>query len=223
MSDHSDDDRTAGPGIQSPIRPTWVVVLTSLMLLFAAQLFFTALTTLRSLRAPAPIVDASLSTPEDALVREIGAASAALDRAHPAAVRAHAFARLALALMLFYVVAAVFSYDRRGRAAALLAGWLGILYHVGNALFFIFVVRQSLLAMAPAWANVMLKQGGAMKDMSGEDLIGIADTMTLVVPVALAAAGIAFCIVLLAFFGGSKGRTFYGVRAHDTRLPDNGG
>jgi hypothetical protein len=223
-------------------RPTWVIVLTSLMLLFAAQLFFTALTTLNALRlrartpsssvssspplsvAPPVAASSSFGTPEEQLARELGAASAALDRAHPDAMRAHALARLALALVLFYAVASVFSYDRRGRKVALLAGWLGILYHVGNALFFIFVIRETFLALAPGWVKIAMQQSGPMKDLSGRDWEGIAHTLTLVIPIAVAAGGVAFSFVLLAFFGGRRGRSFYGVvDPRAGRLPDPGG
>ncbi len=207
-------------------RPTWLVILTSLMLMFGSQLLFSALTTLRALHAdPPPATSATdrpvqITSPEEALVQQL--ANVLVDRAHPGAVRAHALARLALALMLFYVVAAVFSFDPKGRTAALLAGWLGIAYHIGNALFFILVVRDGIVALAPSWVELAVKQAGA-EAVAGQDLVGLANTLTLIVPVATALGGIAFCVVLLAYFGGRRGRQLYGLDSQTVRLPSHGG
>jgi hypothetical protein len=218
-----------GPGGQSgpaTPRPTWVVVLTSLMLLFAAQLFFSGLSSLRVLREPPTATSvltptervAQAMSPEDALVRELSEVT--VDRGHPGATTAHAAAQLMMALLVLFVVAAIFLGDPRGRSAALLVGWLGIVYNLGNAVFLMTVVRAGVLALAPTWVALAIKQAGNVEGLTAEDMLGLANTATLVVPLATAAAGIGFCVVLLAFFGGRRGRTLYGLPSDPGRLPD---
>jgi hypothetical protein len=71
----------------------------------------------------------------------------------PVALSAHALARLGLGLIYLFAVAAVFSGDKRGRRACLLAGWAGIVASVGNAVFVLLVVRNMVPWLLPALAE----------------------------------------------------------------------
>jgi hypothetical protein len=157
------------PG-RRPRPPRWVVVLALAMLVFGGHLLLGGASMWRAL-ASAPATDAA-------------AILAALARAHPLAVRIDAAAKVALALLLLFAVAAVFSSDPRARRATLLAAWAGIVYQIGDGLFLYLVVRRHSVA----------------------DVLPLTDALI----VGTGLVGIAFSVLLLTFFGGRRGRVFFG-------------
>jgi hypothetical protein len=197
-----------------PPRPRWMVVLVALMLVSGARLFLSALMTLQTLQGrPTTVAVEPLSAVDDeALSRTF---EAAMDRAYPRAAATYAAAKLVVALMLLFAVAAVLTHDRRGRRAAMIAAWAGILYNVGNAAFMLIVVRRGALAAAPVLAEALVKRHGAAAPAISEVTAMVGNVM-VVIPVLLALFGIAFSLVILAFFGGRRGRVFYGLEPQTT-------
>jgi hypothetical protein len=154
-----------------------VRVLALAMMIFGGQLLLWGASMLRGLPGP-PAGGA-----EPAL-GQLGTVFAALALAHPVAVKVNALSKLALALLLLYAVAAVFTSDARARASVLLAAWAGIAYQIGDGLFLFLVVRPR----------------------SVSELVSLADVFI----VATGLVGVAFSVLLLAFFGGRRGRVFFG-------------
>lgn len=199
-------------------RPAWLVVLAAMMLLYGAGLLFTGLTTLAGTgEIPAPAGPPEQLS-DQALERHVRALI--FERAHPAAVRAHAASEVVLALVLLYAVAAVFSLDPRGRLAAMAAGWTGIAYHLGHAAFVLLVMRQGMLQAAPVAAELALRRqaaSGGGRLPSAAEVAASMDTVILVATAVTAVVGLGFSLLVLRFFGGPRGRAFYaaGGRAQD--------
>jgi hypothetical protein len=199
-------------------RPAWVVVLGGVMLLFAFHLFLGGLSGLggvgRTTAASAgqegaplvPGVDPALTALRQALME----AAARLDGTH---LRAHAAAQMALAIVLLFAVSAIATNDRRGRPASLAAAWVGIAYHLGSALFFVFVVRAGLLA-SPGWVDEAVALHGAPDPARlRQELLSSASTLLLLLPLTVSLLGIGFSLIVMRYFGGPRGRAFYGVLA----------
>jgi hypothetical protein len=161
-------------------RPTWVVVLAMAMLIYGGSLLQDAASTLRGL----PARGASASRADAPAVQELIAWVASRAAAHPVAVRVNALSKLVLALLLLFAVAAVFSADPRARGATLLAAWVGIVHQIGHGLFlFLIVWPRSAAALMPFTDAIIV----------GTGLLGVA-----------------FSVLLLAFFGGRRGRGVFG-------------
>jgi hypothetical protein len=181
-------------------RPRWVVVLALGMLAFGGHLLTIGVTTLPARPQAAPR-DAS---PD---LQGIAAMVSAVAEAHPVAVRVNALSKVLLGLLLLYAVAAVFASDPRARGATLLAAWVGIGYQVGDALFRFLVVRPGVVEAAPLLASLVASQRPAgSTPLSGQDMVSLHDAVI----VGTGLAGVAFCVLLLAFFGGRRGRGFFG-------------
>lgn len=206
----------------APPRPTWVVVLAVAMLAYGGHLLTTGLSVLQGLRGPAPApvaASAEGSVSDQGLMSDLRSVSRSLDRSHPVAVRANAVSKLVLAALLLLAVAAVFTSDPRARPASLVAAWAGIAHHVGDALYLLLVVREGVIAAAPLLASVA-SQRGADPVPSAEEMAAFADTFMKIVSAVTAALGISFSALLLAYFGGRKGRLFFGAGTAERPVGD---
>jgi hypothetical protein len=191
------------------------------MLLAGARLFLGSLTDLRRLvtgRSMAEIpLEGLADADQEVLIRGQIALDEAVDRAHPVAARVQAAARLALALVLFFAVAAVFSDDPRARRASVLAAWAGMALHLGSGVFLLTVVRGGMADVVPVLQQVAAKAHARAGDAppASADLAQLASTLTIQVPLLSTALGVLFCVLLLVTFGGRRGRLFYndGVKA----------
>lgn len=214
-------DRAAGgaaPGRRVPAgqRPTWMVVLASLMVVVSFNLFLGGLSALAdgpTRLAGAPVEGGDAASAEAAATRALQRAMIlALQRVDPLLTRGFAFAKLVLGALLLFAVAAIATNDRRGRRGTLVAAWAGIAYHVAGALFFILFVRGRLLDAAPEWVReVQHLQDAAIPGGTPEQVVSWANQVFVVFPVGLALLGVGFSVVLIAYFGGNRGRAFYGL------------
>jgi hypothetical protein len=196
-------------------RPRWVTLLAVLMLLAGARLFLGSLTDLRRLATGLSMAEARLdglaNADQEVLIRGQLALDEAVDRAHPVAAGVQAAARLALALVFFFAVAAVFSNDPRARRASVLAGWAGMALHLGSGVFLLAVVRQGVADAVPVLQQVAAKAHAGTGDAlpTPADLHQLASTLMIQVPLLAASLGVLFSILLLVTFGGRRGRLFY--------------
>ncbi len=186
------------------------------MMLFAFHLFLGGLSAFSGTEGGP--VDGSATAPgaEAAQVALRRALMQAFAQVDATMMRSHAVAQIVLAIVMLFAVSAIATNDRRGRPAALAAAWVGIVYHLGSALFFVFVVRAGLLASAPTWIDqVVALTGGADAGRSRQELLSSTSTLLLLVPLTVSALGVGFSLIVMRFFGGPRGRAFYGVVALD--------
>jgi hypothetical protein len=202
-------------------RPTWMVVLATVMVVFAFYLFLEGAAGLTRGPAelvppPAGVAPAAPGTPEaaeQALRRSLVTVLQAVD---PTLLRLYAGVKLVFAAALIYAVAAIVTRDRRGRRGALVAAWVGIGYHLLVAAFFIAVVRTGLLEASGAWVDAVVVAMAARPDaqaLTAQEIRAWADALLVVVAVAGGLVGVGFSLILIAFFGGGRGRAYYGVPA----------
>ena len=208
--------RLSGEASRQPSRrPRWVTVLAVLMLLAGARLFLGSLTDLRRLATGGSMVEVRLDGLADAaqevLIRGQLALDEAVARVHPVAARVQAAARLALALVFLFAVAAVFSDDPRARRASVFAAWAGMALHVGSGAFLFAVVRKGVADFVPVLQQVAAKAHARTGDAppAPADLAQMASTLMIQVPLLSAALGVLFSVLLLVTFGGRRGRLFY--------------
>jgi len=199
-------------------RPVWVVVLALAMLVLGGILMISGLTQLTD-------PEHKRATDPDATVQEIqdrqamNEAMARAFRAHPAEVRANAVSKMAMSLVLLFAVAAVFGSDPRARRATILAGWIGLAYQASDLLFYFAVYRKGVVAGAPALMNLAARQSTGKQPTAAAVIAAFDVTM-----VGMAMLGVLFSVVLLTFFGGRRGRTFFGSGADIVRRqPNHGG
>lgn len=141
-----------------------------------------------------------------------------VEQTHGPAVKTHAAAQVAVALLILYVVASVFTLDPRGRKLALLAGWVGVSYHLANAMFGILVLRPEILRVAP---QVMARLSAALPGGKvDEPMLTTFRALSVAMPLVAAGFGIMFCAVILVFFGGQRGRRLYGLEGNTAAAGD---
>jgi len=218
-ANHGPQDGTRRPSGESPRlptrRPRWVTVLGVLMLLAGARLFLGSLTDLRRLATGKSMAEVSLdglaSAEQEVLIRGQIALDEAVDRAHPIAAWTQGVARLALALVLLFAVAAVFSDDPRARSASVWAAWGGLALYGSNGAFVYLVVRQGVAGAMPILQQVAAQAHARAGDAppAPADLVQLASTLMVHVPLLTSSLGVLFSVLLFVTFGGRRGRLFY--------------
>jgi hypothetical protein len=185
------------------------------MLLVGARLFLGSLTDFRQLMTGQSMADLPLDGLTDAnremLIRGQIALDEAVARLHPTAAAVQAAGRFALALLMLFAVAAVYSDDRRARLASMIAGWVGTAFYLGSGAFVLLVVRHGVGQALPDLQKVATKAYGRAGDPVPpmEALVQLATTLMVQVPLMAAVFGLLFSMVLVSTFGGQRGRSFY--------------
>lgn len=198
-----------GPTPRAPQhRPTWLVLVAAIMVISAARMGLVGLLSFTDQEPSSAPQTALIVSAEDAAARAVDLAMKAVRAGHPTLVQAHAVAQVAISLLLLYVVAAVFTLDARGRRLALWAGWVGVLYHVGNVIVGLAVLRPAIMNVAPT----VVAQLGASPETPGLDyLVPALRALSVALPLMTGAAGLAFSAIVLTLFGGRRGRILYGL------------
>ena len=204
-------------------RPTWVLVLGSMMLLTSG---YSLISGLLKLRDPAVVLSVSManssgSEAELQLSQRLVAVRAATLPPHRAALRVESLAEVALALFGLYATAAVMARDRHGRSLALAVGALVIVYRIGALPVYLSLMRDYAERGADLMATAILQNAGSPTDLTAADLAHRLKTALVSEPVVVAAIGIAGALVLLVFFGGRRGRALYGIGAPPRPRPGN--
>ncbi len=199
-----------------PVRPTWVVVLASIMLLAGGYSLVAGLLKVRdpSIVFTVATNDAAGSDAQLQLNRELAAARAAAVAPHRMWVRTEAVFEILLALFTLYATAAVLSRDRNGRALTLAVGTLGIVYQLGTLPLYLSLMHDYAELGADLLAQVVIQSAGGKASADAIDAVEVARRLRAAIvggPVVVAAVSVAGSLVLLTFFGGRRGRTLYGI------------
>jgi hypothetical protein len=205
-------------------RPTWVVVLALTMMMFAGLSLRRALPEASDPDHPRPF-DARVSAHVSADIEALNASVARSYQQHPVAVRVNIASRLAVAALMLLAVAAVFASDPRARGAAILAACAGIVHQVGDLVFGFLVFAPGLRPVAPVLIELSARHG-AIKPPDPAMMASAVDLTIALYIVGPVALNVAFSVVLLTFFGGKRGRSFFGVGAGPNmvrRQPHHGG
>ena len=216
-------NRGASPGPHPPsARPTWLVVLSSMTLVYGGLMLVSGLTVLRD-----PMVAVRMpvgqAMPEDGLKRKLAEAGAPVIVRHQRAIRARAAASLVLGLLMLYAAAATLSRDRHGRTATLTAAWLGIVYQIGTLPLVVPIAREYAVEVAPLVAPLVAAE--AAKSVDGgsarhetppappepESVARGLQSVFVGLAVAVALTGVFVSLLLIAYFGGRRGRALYGL------------
>jgi hypothetical protein len=195
-------------------RPTWVLVLGSMMLLASG---YSLISGLLKVRDPAVVLtvimsdDTVGSEAEMQLSRQLTALRVATMQPHRAAVRAEALAEVLLALFALYATAAVLSRDRHGRALVLALGGLVIAYRVATLPVYLSLMRDFAARGADLLALAILQNANDPSSVKRDDLAQRLHSAMVSEPIIVAVLGVAGALILLGFFGGRRGRALYGL------------
>jgi hypothetical protein len=201
------------PHAQAPThRPVWLLVLGGLMVVVGADALRGGV---RMLRDPEQALrvhfyDTVRSDAELDQRRQLAAGRAAAVAAHRTTVRIAAASEVLLALFTLAAAAAVLSRDRRGRALALGVALLGIGYQLATLPLKIELSRDKLASGVSPLAE-KAEDGGAASASGKEASRRMPPAIVL--PIRSAAVEILGSLVLLAYFGGRRGRVLYGIEA----------
>jgi hypothetical protein len=212
------DDRGTAPRRQATApahRPTWLVLLSSLTLIYGGLLLVSGLTALRDPQAAARIpVTEPLPPAEETFSKQLTAVNITVITAHARAIRGRAAASLILALLMLYAAAATLSRDRHGRTVTLAAAWLGIAYQVASLPVVIPIARDYARVSAPLLAQmVATEQSTAAQKTTPDAIAGFVQSVLVGIPVVTAVLGVAGSALLISYFGGRRGRVLYGLEA----------
>jgi hypothetical protein len=206
---------------QPEARPTWVVVLALAMLVFGGRLLISGIGQMGGSGLERPDEEAASAH----TVLEVRAVNDQVERAyreHPLAVRLNAGSKVTLGLLMLFATAAVFASDPRARKASMLAAWAGIAFQGADVGFKLLILRKGIVAAAPVLVNLVARQSGVARAPSASAVISALDIFI----VSLGLMGVLFSVVLLTFFGGRRGRRFFGAGAGPDlvrRQPHHGG
>lgn len=233
-----------GPGKPGPTAPThrprWLLMLSSITLLYGGVLLVSGLTALSD---PAAVGKFAVTRPmapeEESLIRELTLVNGEIAARHSRAIRARALASMLVAMVMLYSAAAALSRDRHGRRATLIAAWLGIAYQVGTLPLAIPMTSEFAAANAPllfrmaalsasaddatgtptatpgatggAPAAVAAPAKPSQPPLGREEMASIAQTAVLRVLLAVTLLGVLGSLLQIVYFGGRRGRELYGL------------
>lgn len=203
-------------------RPTWLVVLSSLTLVYGGMTLVSGLNALADPMAAARLPPGQAMAPaQEALTRQLADAGLQILTGHLRGIRVRAAGALILALALLYSAAAALARDRHGRTVTLLAAWLGIAYQLGSLPVLIPIARDYAAVTAPLLAGAMATDvvkpaadagtAQAAEPPKPEAVARIMRSVFVGIPILTALVGIAGSVLLLVYYGGRRGRALYGL------------
>lgn len=199
---------------QSPTRrPVWLVVLSLLMLMHGGLSLIGALTNLRDpkLLATVSLADAT-ETAEQAVVKQkLLTITQGILLGHRTAIRIVTLAAIALALVTLYAVAAILSRDRNGRRLALVTAWLIIAYQLASLPVFLRIAHDHATQSAPLLAETLATTAEERQQVTQK-----ITSLTKAEPYVVSAFGVGWALLLMAYFGGRRGRQLYGLEPSPT-------
>jgi hypothetical protein len=196
-------------------RPTWVTMMASMMLLYGGLTLVSALFTLREPRAAAvaAIENVAHSVTQPEVQRRLDAINDVVLAHYRRAIRIGAFISVGVALFTLYAVAAILSRDRHGRLLALGAGAVGIVYEIGGLPYGVAMARLAAVDGAPLLAKLFIDSGQQPAGTNPVELAAKLQVAMVAPPIVSSLLGIAWCVAMMIYFGGRRGRAVYGLDA----------
>jgi hypothetical protein len=190
-------------------RPPWLVLLASLTLIYGGVLLVSSLEALRDPRTAAHLPVTRAMTPaEEEIARQLVDVGTRVAVAHARSIRGNAAASLPVALLMLFAAAAALSRDRRGRQIALVAAWTGIVYQLATLALTFPIVRDYATEAAPLLARLVALQADGPEAGATPEMVS---KVVMAFPVLTTAVAIGGSLVLIAYFGGRRGRALYGL------------
>lgn len=195
-------------------RPRFLTLFAVLLLLIGGRLFFTSVSDLHHVATGNPhrvFLDGTLDAQSEILLRAQTVLANALQKAKPLSVFAHGVARLALALIYLFAVAALFSGDRRGRRVGQLCGMAGLATCLVHLLFIFSIIRPNLPGVLPSLTQALAEDATrAGRSLLPPELAAEHAHIFLVwVPLVVTLLGALFSLLLMVYFNSRRLRLFY--------------
>jgi len=185
-----------------------MVVLAATMMLFGGQTLIEGLLTVRDPKAIVRMVgQTQVRTPlEDEAQRKLEPIRDAIVERHRLALRIDAVVSIAMGAFVLYAAAAALSRDRNGRRLALLTAVLGFAFFAGSLALWVRMAKETVDAAGPLLTEIASNATRGASRSSAQ--LG---TAVVARPPLLAAVGVGWCVLLLVYFGGRRGRELYGL------------
>jgi len=189
-------------------RPVWMVVLAATMLLSGGMTLVGGLLAIRDPGARNALRNVPRPPAAEEAARKLEPILDSVVDRHRVALRVDSIASIAFGLFTLYAVAAVLSRDRNGRRLALLTAVFGIVYQLAELPLKMHIAKETVAVGGGLLAEIMSAAGeGAGRTQA--ELTAAQYTAAAL----LAAAGVGWCLLLLFYFGGRRGRELYGLSA----------
>jgi len=181
-----------------------MLVLAVTMTLFGGQTLIEGLLTVRDPKALVRLASQTQvrSPLEEESQRKLEPIRDAIVDRHRLALRVDAWASIGLGAFVLYAAAAALARDRNGRRLAMLTAALGVVFFVGSVLLWVRMFRETLDVARPLLDATQTAGRGSAQ---------IAMMVVVARPPLLAAVGIGWCVLILIYFGGRRGRELYGI------------
>jgi hypothetical protein len=185
-----------------------VAVLSSLMLIYAGlSLVFGVM----KLRRPTMVLEGGVPLVVDSeatmkIRQRLSAARLAAVQPHQRAVRVEAATEVVVSLLALYAAAALLSRDRHGRTLTLTVAALGIAYQVGTLLVYV-PISRSYAALGSDPRLALIANTAELEPRTAEQVAGQL-TGGLIMATSVVVIG---ALIVIAFFGGRRGRALYGL------------
>ncbi len=204
------------PQAQAPgVRPPWMTVMASMMLLYGGLTLMSALVTLREPKAAAVVAIESVShsATQPEVQGQVDAINQVILARYRQAIRVGAMISVAVALLILYAVAAILSRDRHGRVLALYTAGVGIAYELGGLPYGVAIARLAAVDGAPILAKAFIESGRQPPGTSPVELAARLHLAIIAPTIFTALLGVGWCVAMLVYFGGRRGRVAYGLEA----------
>jgi len=129
---------------------------------------------------------------------------------HRTGLRIDAIAMVGFGLFTLYAVAAVLSRDRNRLRLAVLTAVFGIVYQLAELPLSVSIAKETVALAGPLLADIIIAAGDAA-GRSQAELVAALNTTAARSPL-FAVIGLGWCLLLLIYFGGRRGRELYGLR-----------
>jgi len=190
-----------------------MVVLAATMLLFGGGELVGGLLALRDPGARNAIRNVPRAPAAEEAARKLEPVLAGIVDRNRQALRADAIASVAFGLFMLYAVAAVLSRDRNGRRLALLTAIFGIAFQLAELPLKMHIAKQTV---ADGGALLLEAFSADGVGRTQAELIAALDAIAGL----LALVGIGWCVLVIVYFGGRRGRALYGLPQNPVRVPN---